>query len=107
MLWLCYFPVAWGWIGWVALVPLLCLVRTKPLLTAPGYQTLITHFFVAGDPFLDRDAVFGVKDSLIAEFSGHEPGPGPGGRELSRPWTSLRQDIVLAREPGGEPAGDG
>ena len=29
MLWLCYFPVACGWLGWVALVPLLCLVRSK------------------------------------------------------------------------------
>ncbi|HEY7919514.1 MAG TPA: maleylacetate reductase and hydroxyquinol 1,2-dioxygenase domain-containing protein, partial [Streptosporangiaceae bacterium] len=28
---------------------------------APGYRTLITHIFVAGDPYLDRDAVFGVK----------------------------------------------
>jgi apolipoprotein N-acyltransferase len=29
LLWLCYFPVAWGWLGWVALVPLLSLVRTE------------------------------------------------------------------------------
>jgi apolipoprotein N-acyltransferase len=29
LLWLCYFPVAWGWLGWVALVPLLCLVRSE------------------------------------------------------------------------------
>jgi apolipoprotein N-acyltransferase len=28
LLYLCYFPVAWGWLGWVALVPLLCLVRS-------------------------------------------------------------------------------
>src|SRR6266436_3733047 len=28
LLWLCYFPVAWGWLGWIALVPLLCLVRS-------------------------------------------------------------------------------
>ena len=27
LLWLCHFPVAWGWLGWVALVPLLFLVR--------------------------------------------------------------------------------
>jgi apolipoprotein N-acyltransferase len=25
---MCHFPLAWGWLGWVALVPLLCLVRT-------------------------------------------------------------------------------
>jgi apolipoprotein N-acyltransferase len=27
LLWLCYFPAACGWLAWVALVPLLCLVR--------------------------------------------------------------------------------
>ena len=27
LLWLCYFPVNWGWLAWVALVPLLVLVR--------------------------------------------------------------------------------
>ena len=27
LLWLCYFPVNWGWLAWVALVPLLALVR--------------------------------------------------------------------------------
>ena len=28
LLYLCHFPVAWGFLGWVALVPLLCLVRS-------------------------------------------------------------------------------
>lgn len=36
---------------------------------AAGYRTLTTHVFAAGDPFLDTDAVFGVKDSLIAPFT--------------------------------------
>src|SRR6516225_254991 len=33
LLYLCYFPVAWGFLGWVALVPLLALVRSdaRPL----------------------------------------------------------------------------
>jgi apolipoprotein N-acyltransferase len=29
LLYLCYFPVAWGWLSWVALVPLLGLVRAQ------------------------------------------------------------------------------
>jgi hydroxyquinol 1,2-dioxygenase len=37
-------------------------------IAADGYETLTTHVFVAGDPFLDTDAVFGVKESLIAPF---------------------------------------
>ncbi len=64
---------------------------------APGYRTLITHIFVAGDPYLDRDAVFGVKESLITDFAEHPPGPGPDGRPLDEPWTSVTFDIVLAR----------
>lgn len=63
---------------------------------APGYRTLITHIFVAGDPYLGRDAVFGVKESLITDFAEHRPGPGPDGRPLDEPWTSVEFDIVLA-----------
>ncbi|HLN32820.1 MAG TPA: apolipoprotein N-acyltransferase [Gemmataceae bacterium] len=28
LLWLCYFPANWGWLAWVALVPLLALVKS-------------------------------------------------------------------------------
>ncbi len=68
------------------------------MVSAPGYQTLITHIFAAGDPYLDRDAVFGVKDSLIVEFTDHPagPGPGPDGQLLDGRWTSAHFDIVLA-----------
>ena len=38
------------------------------MFTAPGYDTLVTHLFVKGDKYLDSDAVFGVKDSLIVDF---------------------------------------
>lgn len=66
--------------------------------TAPGYRTLTTHFFVAGDPYLDRDAVFGVKDSLIADFAEHPAGAAPEGRNLEGPWSSVAFDLVLARQ---------
>lgn len=29
LLWMCHYPLAWGWLGWVALVPLLALVRVR------------------------------------------------------------------------------
>ncbi|GHE08334.1 dioxygenase family protein [Streptomyces alanosinicus] len=37
--------------------------------SAPGIRTLTTHLFVEGSPFLDSDAVFGVKESLIRSFA--------------------------------------
>lgn len=44
------------------------------IVTAPGYETLVTHIFPEGDPYLDSDAVFGVKESLIVSFEGDETG---------------------------------
>lgn len=44
------------------------------IVTAPGYETLVTHIFVKGDPYLDSDAVFGVKESLIVDFQEHGDG---------------------------------
>jgi acyl CoA:acetate/3-ketoacid CoA transferase beta subunit len=35
------------------------------MLLAPGHARLITHLFIAGDPYLASDAVFGVKPSLV------------------------------------------
>jgi protocatechuate 3,4-dioxygenase beta subunit len=35
------------------------------MISAPGYRTLVTHLFMDGDEYLDSDAVFGVKPSLI------------------------------------------
>lgn len=36
------------------------------IVTAPGYERIITHTFVDGDEWLTSDAVFGVKASLIS-----------------------------------------
>jgi hydroxyquinol 1,2-dioxygenase len=69
------------------------------MVTAPGFRRLITHIFVAGDPCLDADSVFGVKQSLIRPFDRHEAGtPTPDGRPLEGPWTSTTFDIVLRTE---------
>jgi len=38
------------------------------MIKAPGYETLITHVFRNGDPYLDSDAVFGVRESLVADW---------------------------------------
>lgn len=38
------------------------------ILKADGYETLVTHIFDPDDPYINSDAVFGVKESLLAEF---------------------------------------
>ncbi len=39
------------------------------MIEAPGYETLITHVFRDGDRWLDSDAVFGVRQSLVAPWT--------------------------------------
>ncbi len=66
------------------------------MVSADGYATLVTHVFIAGSPHLDDDAVFGVKDSLIAPAEPQAPGEGPHGRTLDGPWWRMTFDIRLA-----------
>jgi hydroxyquinol 1,2-dioxygenase len=76
------------------------------MVTAPGYRTLVTHIFVAGDELLDHDTVFGVKESLITDFT-EQPvhTPTPDGRDLAQqPWSRARFHIVLAPDTA-HPAG--
>jgi hydroxyquinol 1,2-dioxygenase len=37
-------------------------------ISAPGYQTLVTHIFDSASRYLDSDTVFAVKDSLVVNF---------------------------------------
>ncbi len=53
---------------------------------APGYETLITHVFRDGDDWLDSDAVFGVRQSLVADWN-----------KLPDGTFELVYDFVLAR----------
>lgn len=63
--------------------------------SAPGYAPITTHVFVAGDPYIDSDAVFGVKPSLIAAFREQHPGPAPDGGESDRPFCVIEFDFGL------------
>lgn len=42
------------------------------MVTAEGYQRIVTHTFVAGDEYLTSDTVFGVKESLIQAYEPSE-----------------------------------
>lgn len=38
------------------------------IVSAPGYRPVTTHVFDSQNPYLDSDAVFGVKTSLVRDF---------------------------------------
>ncbi|MEV7628280.1 intradiol ring-cleavage dioxygenase [Actinoplanes sp. NPDC089786] len=67
------------------------------MVRAPGFRTLVTHIFVAGDELLTSDSVFGVRDSLVKRFEPQAAGTAtPDGREVAGSWSRVRFDIVLA-----------
>jgi hydroxyquinol 1,2-dioxygenase len=58
------------------------------IVRAAGFQSVITHVFPPDCPYLETDAVFGVKESLVGDF-----------RKVGDQW-ELDWDFVLADEPG-------
>jgi len=64
---------------------------------APGFETVTTHLFVAGDPYLDSDAVFGVKDSLIVPFVRRDDPETAAARGLRNPYYTVEYDFVLVQ----------
>ena len=71
------------------------------LISAPGYERLITHVFRDGDRYLDSDAVFGVRSSLIARWERQTSALAPDGSPMTAPFYTLDFDFVLNRASAG------
>ena len=66
------------------------------IVRATGYKSVTTHIFDAESPYLDSDAVFAVKPSLVRTFvprSADDPDR-PAGVEGE--WCSVENDVVLS-----------
>lgn len=64
------------------------------LVTAQGFEPLITHLFQQGAQYLDSDVVFGTKEQLVVPFVRHDTGTAPDG-STSGPWTEAVYDFVV------------
>ena len=67
------------------------------IVTAPGYRPVTTHVFVADSPYLDSDAVFGVKESLVREVPEVDDPARAAEVGLPNPFRTLTFDLVLRR----------
>ena len=66
------------------------------ILEADGFETLVTHIFDPDDPYIHSDAVFGVKESLLAKFE-HVTDPGRiAAAGFDGPYYEVVHDFVLA-----------
>ena len=60
----------------------------------PGFKTLISQVYVAGDEHIGSDAQFGVTRTLVGAYVRHDS-PAPE-LDLAAPWYSLEQQFTLA-----------
>jgi hydroxyquinol 1,2-dioxygenase len=70
------------------------------VVSAPGYQQVITHVFVEGDPYLDDDAVYAVKNSLVGKYKKVSNAAEAKKLGMSTPFLKLDWDFHLAPERG-------
>lgn len=70
------------------------------LVEAAGHVPVTTHTFVAGSEYIDSDAVFAVKQSLIRDFAEVNDAQRAARYGVSAPFRHVEFDVVL------EPAGD-
>ncbi|PBQ09336.1 intradiol ring-cleavage dioxygenase [Pseudomonas syringae] len=65
------------------------------IVTAPGYDQVITHIFTPDCPYLHEDTVFGVKKELIAEFTTQTDAATARRYDLQVPYLAVNWDFVL------------
>jgi hydroxyquinol 1,2-dioxygenase len=63
---------------------------------AVGYQPLVTHIFDSTSEYLDSDAVFAVKPSLVRGFVRREADEPGAPATVGGPWFDVENDLVLA-----------
>ena len=62
---------------------------------AEGFTPVVTHLFVEGSPYLDDDAVFGVKKSLIREVQRVDDPARARSYGVANPFGLIEFDVVL------------
>ena len=65
------------------------------IVSADGYEPLTTHVFSDGDEYLDSDAVFATKSSLIGYYSESDDADTAARYNLSVPFSHLQFDMGL------------
>ncbi|VXC42793.1 Hydroxyquinol 1,2-dioxygenase [Arthrobacter sp. 9V] len=68
------------------------------IVAAPGYKELTTHIFVGGSEYIESDAVFAVKESLIKPFTTNTDPDAAAAFGVNSPFVEGLIDIVLHPE---------
>jgi catechol 1,2-dioxygenase len=66
------------------------------IIKAKGFEPLVTHIFDPNDPYINSDAVFGVKESLLAQFKRTDDPSRAKQYGFSGAFWDVEHDFVLA-----------
>ena len=72
------------------------------ILTKEGYDEVVTHIFDPDDPYIESDAVFGVRESLLAQFNLIEDAEQSAEHGFDGPFYDVEHNFVLARSRPAE-----
>lgn len=64
-------------------------------ISADGFRALTTELYVNDDPYLESDAVFGVRSSLAVNFEKHESADEAAKHNVTAPFYTLHYDFVM------------
>lgn len=68
------------------------------IIKAEGFETLTTHIFDPDDPYINSDAVFGVKESLLAKFDRTDDPERAKAYGFEGQFWDVKHDFVLAEK---------
>jgi protocatechuate 3,4-dioxygenase beta subunit len=63
--------------------------------SAAGYRTVVTELYTDDDPYIDSDAVFGVKGSLVVHYDRVTDAEKVAASPRKQPYWELHRDLVL------------
>jgi catechol 1,2-dioxygenase len=68
------------------------------IVTAPGHRQVTTHLFVDGSEYLESDAVFGVKRSLVRQFPVVDDPDRAAEVGLANPFRTVHFEVTLQQD---------
>ncbi len=68
------------------------------IISADGFDTLTTHIFDPDDPYIQSDAVFGVKQSLMAKFEPISDQDAIQTATMNGPFVQVVHDFIMAQK---------
>jgi hydroxyquinol 1,2-dioxygenase len=76
------------------------------IVSAPGFRTVVTELFDEADPYIEQDAAFGVRESIVVKFQRNDSVEDAVALGLASPFSVVTFDFRLRHKGGEESKGN-